>query len=221
MDLLAGIIPIIISKYDNTKFIIGGDGPKRIVLEELIENHQLQDRVEIIGALKHEEVRDLLVKGDIFLNASLTEAFCMAIVEAASCGLKVVSTKVGGIPEVLPPDLIYLTDPSVDGLLDGLEQAIHDILSNKYIDAKEMHFRVKNYYKWENVLSRTEAVYDAASKDAHQSFGQRLIKCKELGIVSGSLAATLGIIEYCLLIFYNWLHPSHLIDIVPDSIKLF
>ena len=40
------------------------------------------------------------VRGDIFINASLTEAFCMAIVEAAAAGLMVVSTAVGGVPEV-------------------------------------------------------------------------------------------------------------------------
>ena len=39
------------------------------------------------------------VQGDIFINASLTEAFCCAIVEAASVGLLVVSTSVGGAPE--------------------------------------------------------------------------------------------------------------------------
>lgn len=40
------------------------------------------------------------LQGHIFINASLTEAFCMAIVEAASVGLMVVSTRVGGVPEV-------------------------------------------------------------------------------------------------------------------------
>lgn len=42
------------------------------------------------------------VRGRVFLNASLTEAFCMAIVEAAAAGLLVVSTAVGGVPEVCP-----------------------------------------------------------------------------------------------------------------------
>lgn len=41
-----------------------------------------------------------MVQGSIFLNVSLTEAFCMAIIEAAAAGLLVVSTRVGGIPEV-------------------------------------------------------------------------------------------------------------------------
>ncbi len=39
-------------------------------------------------------------QGHIFVNASLTEAFCIAIVEAAAAGLVVVSTRVGGVPEV-------------------------------------------------------------------------------------------------------------------------
>ena len=65
---------------------LGGDGPKRVLLEEVCEQHQLQDRVRLLGTLEHSEVRGVLVQGDIFLNTSLTEAFCIAIVEAACCG---------------------------------------------------------------------------------------------------------------------------------------
>uniref|UniRef100_A0A4W3I0Z7 phosphatidylinositol N-acetylglucosaminyltransferase n=1 Tax=Callorhinchus milii TaxID=7868 RepID=A0A4W3I0Z7_CALMI len=89
IDLLAGIIPELCQKYPNLHFLIGGEGPKRIVLEEVREKYQLHDRVRLLGALEHKDVRNVLVQGHIFLNTSLTEAFCMAIVEAASCGLQV------------------------------------------------------------------------------------------------------------------------------------
>ena len=89
IDLLADIIPAVCRKYRDVNFLIGGDGPKRVLLEEVREFNKLQDRVHLVGNLRHHEVRDFLVKGDIFLNTSLTEAFCMAIVEAASCGLQV------------------------------------------------------------------------------------------------------------------------------------
>jgi len=49
------------------------------------------------------------VQGDVFINASLTEAFCCAIVEAASAGLLVVSTAVGGVPEVRPLSRCLMT----------------------------------------------------------------------------------------------------------------
>jgi phosphatidylinositol glycan class A protein len=46
------------------------------------------------------------VRGHIFLNCSLTESFCIALLEAASCGLFVVSCRVGGVPEVSSISLI-------------------------------------------------------------------------------------------------------------------
>jgi len=64
----------------------GGGGPKHVLLEEVCERHHLQDQVQLLGALEHSQVRGVLVQGDIFLNTSLTEAFCIAIVEAACCG---------------------------------------------------------------------------------------------------------------------------------------
>jgi hypothetical protein len=59
----------------------------------------------------------VLVRGHIFLNCSLTEAFCIAILEAACCGLFCVSTRVGGVPEVLPMDFIRLAEPNPAGAL--------------------------------------------------------------------------------------------------------
>jgi len=47
----------------------------------------------------------------------LTESFCIAILEAACCGLMVVSTDVGGVPEVLPPHMALLAKPKVEDLV--------------------------------------------------------------------------------------------------------
>lgn len=50
------------------RFIIGGDGPKRVRLEEMREKHSLQDRVKMLGAVPHAHVRSVLISGHIFLN---------------------------------------------------------------------------------------------------------------------------------------------------------
>ncbi|XP_028409015.1 N-acetylglucosaminyl-phosphatidylinositol biosynthetic protein-like isoform X2 [Dendronephthya gigantea] len=156
MDLLASIIPLVCSKFSNVQFLIGGEGPKRIILEEVREQHQLHDRVQLLGSLKHEHVRDVLVQGDIFLNTSLTEAFCIAIVEAASCGLQVISTKVGGVPEVLPQDMIKLVEPNVPDLVVALEQAIKATKNGEVVSPTTAHERVKEMYTWDKVAKRTE-----------------------------------------------------------------
>ncbi|XP_037028877.1 phosphatidylinositol N-acetylglucosaminyltransferase subunit A isoform X2 [Bradysia coprophila] len=130
VDLIAGVI-YRLRHYPNIQFIIGGDGPKRGLLEEVRERANMQDRVTMLGALEHAKVRDVLTQGHIFLNASLTEAYCMAIVEAASCGLQVVSTKVGGIPEVLPSELILLTEPTVESVLSGVMTAVERLIAER------------------------------------------------------------------------------------------
>lgn len=56
-----------------------------------------------------------MAEGSIFLNTSLTESFGIAILEAACAGLYVVSTKVGGVPEVLPEGMISFANPEEDG----------------------------------------------------------------------------------------------------------
>ncbi|KAG1661248.1 N-acetylglucosaminyl-phosphatidylinositol biosynthetic protein [Nymphon striatum] len=211
-DLLANIIPVICSKYPQINFVIGGDGPKRIVLEEILEKYALQERVKILGSLNHNDVRNVLVKGHLFLNTSLTEAFCIAIVEAAACGLKVVSTSVGGIPEVLPPHLIYLTEPTVAGiyllitgkhiyiledvlliflvngkfividLVKTLSLAIDDHLADKRIPPEVMHKEVKKMYKWQTVAQRTECVYNSVMKDEALSLKKRIKRFLSLSL---------------------------------------
>ena len=74
--------------------------------------------------VKHTDVRKVLVRGHIYLNCSLTEAFCIAILEAASCGLLVVSTKVGGVPEVMPSHMIRYAPPDPKQLTRVLARAI-------------------------------------------------------------------------------------------------
>jgi phosphatidylinositol glycan class A protein len=68
--------------------------------------------------VRGDKVREVLVRGHIFLNTSLTEAFCISIVEAASTGLLVVSTDVGGVAEVLPSHMIYLAQPNPQSIIE-------------------------------------------------------------------------------------------------------
>ncbi|KAJ5676486.1 uncharacterized protein N7477_002119 [Penicillium maclennaniae] len=90
-DLLIAAIPRILASNPNTRFIIAGSGPKAIDLEQMLERNVLQDKVELLGSVRHEEVRDVMVRGHIYLHPSLTEAFGTVIVEAASCGFKAIA----------------------------------------------------------------------------------------------------------------------------------
>ncbi|XP_053436352.1 phosphatidylinositol N-acetylglucosaminyltransferase subunit A isoform X4 [Nycticebus coucang] len=217
-DLLSGIIPELCQKYPDLNFLIGGEGPKRIILEEVRERYQLHERVRLLGALEHKDVRNVLVQGHIFLNTSLTEAFCMAIVEAASCGLQVVSTKVGGIPEVLPENLIILCEPSVKSLCEGLERAIFLLKSGALPAPGNIHNVVKTFYTWRNVAERTEKVYDRVSLEAVLPMEKRLDRLiSHCGPIAGYIFALLAVFNFLFFIFLKWMTPDSIIDVAIDG----
>ena len=100
------------------------------LLKEMNKKYNISEKVELLGQIEHKNVRNVLCRGHIFLNTSLTEAFCIAILEAASCGLLCVSTNVGGIPEVLPPHMTFLAQAKPKPMIKQLEQAISSYKEN-------------------------------------------------------------------------------------------
>jgi glycosyltransferase involved in cell wall biosynthesis len=67
----------------------------------------------------------------------------MAIVEAAACGLLVVSTNVGGIPEVLPDGMRILAEPTPDSLLRAVHSAVRRIGTSP-VDRQRQHEEVRS-----------------------------------------------------------------------------
>ena len=205
IDLLVGIIPIICAKFPSVDFIIGGDGPKRLLLDEMIDSHQLHSRVNLVGALDTKGVVDLLVQGHIFLNCSLTEAFCMAILEAASCGLLVCSTSVGGIPEVLPKHMVRLANAEVDDLVEALSSAINEV---RDISPHQFHAQVRNMYGWDQVAVRTERVYEKLMSDPPISLVERIRLMYAVGFFAGKMFLFMIGAHLLLCRLIEWYSPA-------------
>ncbi|MBW0489731.1 hypothetical protein O181_029446 [Austropuccinia psidii MF-1] len=218
IDLLIAAIPKLCAKYSNLRFLIGGSGPKSIELEQMREKHQAvikPDQVELLGPIRADQVRDLLIKGDIFLNASLTEAFGMTLLEAACVGLLVVSTNVGGIPEVLPEGLVQFAEPQVDDLVKATERAIQVIQSGKH-DPWKVHEHVRGMYSWANVAARTEHVYYETLNIEPVTLLERLRRYYGSGVVFGKVMCIVMMCQYILMGLLDWWLPRDEIDFVPD-----
>ena len=213
MDLAARVIPSICAKHKDVHFIIGGDGPKKVLLEEMRERYQLHERVEFLGAVPHHRVRDVLVRGNIFFNCSLTESFCVAILEAAACGLHVVSTNVGGVPEVLPESMIRFADPNVSSLTEAISDSL--AISKRSVPS-EMHAKVKSMYSWVDVAKRTERVYNDIMTKKRPTLVSRILRYKSAGPVAGSFLCCLAIVLSFLRLVCEWLWPPSSIEFVPD-----
>ncbi|KAG5353420.1 hypothetical protein C0989_006933 [Termitomyces sp. Mn162] len=173
IDLLVATAPRICAAFPNVRFLIGGDGPKLIDLLQMREKHLLQDRIELLGPVRHSDVVSVLHQGAIFMNTSLTESFGIAILEAACAGLYVVSTRVGGVPEILPKDMISFAEPEEDDVFRAISEAI-SIISAGTHDPQKAHERVKTFYDWKDVAARTEKVYDAVIKSPQIDLYERM-----------------------------------------------
>jgi phosphatidylinositol glycan class A protein len=214
VDLLVDIIPTICKLYPRTHWIIGGDGPKLLDLLQMVERSKLHDRVELLGRVEHSEVCHVLRRGQIFLNCSLTEAFCIALIEAASCGLAVVSTNVGGVPEVLPPSLVRLADPRADTLSDALCKAIDEIDTGR--DMRTVHRAVTKMYSWDSVATRTEKVYSTVIHAPNLDLVQRVSAYMTCGSFGGFLAAIFVVIDHLLAVCFDFIIPQSSIEVMPN-----
>lgn len=236
IDLLIAAIPPILESDPNVRFLIAGSGPKAIDLEQMLEQRMLQDRVELLGPVRHDQVRDIMIRGHIYLNPSLTEAFGTVIVEAASCGLFVVCTQVGGIPEVLPDYMTEFAKPEEDDIVRATVKAISSLRANK-IRTEGFHEQVKKMYSWTDVAERTERVYDGITgaiseqdfygtdagigwsgtrgRAGMQSFAliDRLKRYYGCGIWAGKLFCMCVVIDYLILQFLELWFPRRNIDI--------
>ncbi|PCH44807.1 glycosyltransferase family 4 protein [Wolfiporia cocos MD-104 SS10] len=211
IDLLVATAPRICALFPNVRFIVGGDGPKLIDLLQMREKHMLQDRIEMLGPVRHSDVRDVLVRGSIFMNTSLTESFGIAILEAACAGLYVVSTRVGGVPEILPEDMISFANPDEDDVVRAMSEAINIVSQGKH-DPFRAHKRVRGFYDWGNITERTEKVYAAVLELEPYDFWTRMQRTLDLGRFAGPIFAIILVVDCLFFMFLEWWLPADSID---------
>lgn len=80
------------------KLIMVGDGPERNAAEQKCRDLDLCDKITFLGNVKNP--LDFLSIGDLFILPSDSESFGLAALEAMACGVPVISTNTGGLPEV-------------------------------------------------------------------------------------------------------------------------
>ncbi len=109
------------------KLLMIGDGPDRVAAEWLVREKGLEEDVVFFG--KQSQVENLLNCGDLFLLPSDLESFGLAALEAMACGVPVICSRVGGLPEVVrngvegylvpPRDVNTMAERAIEILTDS------------------------------------------------------------------------------------------------------
>ncbi len=92
-------VAILLQKGRVIEYYIAGDGQFKDVVVYTIHQLGIQDHVHLLGWQTPEVTREWMQKSDIYILASVEEAFNNGVLQAQACGLPVVCSDAGGLPE--------------------------------------------------------------------------------------------------------------------------
>jgi glycosyltransferase involved in cell wall biosynthesis len=148
----------------HVKFIVFGTGPDEQLLQDLISEHNLQDRAQLRGQIDHADMPRYLKACDIFIRPSRSEGMGNSFIEAMAADLPVIATQVGGIADFLfdavrnpaTPATGWAVDPDSP---DQIAVAVQAILTDRQATnatvtrAKAM---VLAQYDWDLIAQRMD-----------------------------------------------------------------
>ncbi len=139
-------------------YFILGDGEEGPALQKLINQHQLENRVFLLGFVDNAAV--FLPTFDMFLLPSITEGLALVLLEAGLASLPVIATNVGGIPEIIEHDktgiLVHARDPN------EMASAVQKLIaspSSRTTFGEALHEKCLAEFSHDRTLAETIGVY--------------------------------------------------------------
>ena len=121
--------------------LLVGEGQDRRVLEAMVRQKWLGQRVRLLGARPHQEVATLMAAADVMLLPSRSEGLANVWVEALASGTPVVTCDVGGAREVIDrPEAGALVAPEPAAMADAIRAILNDPPDPQHLRALSMRF---------------------------------------------------------------------------------
>lgn len=146
------------------KLLIVGDGDLKNYLRNLVKELGLDSYVNFYGSVPHENVIDLMKKALIFVAPSITysssiEGTPIVLLEAMSVGLPIITTKVGGIPEIIKDGIngIIVNEKNSDALSKAIIKLLlePELMSEMSFN----NFRDSKIYDWDKISKQIIKTY--------------------------------------------------------------
>lgn len=144
------------------KLIICGGGSNKKKLEKLVAP-DLKDKIVFLDNVLHEQIPKYVACSDIFIRPSLAEGFGIVFLEAMACGVPVIGTPVGGIPDFLKDKKtgLFCEPANPKSIAEKIKLLLfNQELRNQIVEnAGNM---VENLYNWEKISQQIGEIYKQA-----------------------------------------------------------
>jgi glycosyltransferase involved in cell wall biosynthesis len=157
-DILLQAMPKVISKVPGVKLWIAGDGKDEKILKDLTQRLKISKNVEFKGPITNPIKSQLLKNCSVLCIPPRTESFGVVYLEAMAYGRPIVTTRVGGIPEVVG-DSALLVPPNDSSALAN--ELVHVLCDDKLAEGlrKRSLERVK-HFDWEHIVKKYEDLFE-------------------------------------------------------------
>ncbi|MFK5893312.1 MAG: glycosyltransferase family 4 protein [Pseudomonadota bacterium] len=118
------------SEHDNVRLIFAGTGPEETKMQEWVDKEGLSDKIEFKGYVRDDDKADVLKQSHIFTFPTYYGEGCpVSLLEAMAAGMAIITTPVGGIPDIIEHDKNgILLDAKVTA--DNIKTAIEALLNS-------------------------------------------------------------------------------------------
>lgn len=162
IDLVIEAFNKIKEKYKNIELYIGGDGPEKINIQQMIDKYNLKDDVHLLGEVLREDLPAVMGNSDYFVLPSMYETFGVVYIEALACGVPIIATKCGGPEDFFNENLGYMINvEKLNELYDAMEKIINN---NSKFNSNEISEYIKNRFSRKVIVKELEEVYNLIYK---------------------------------------------------------
>jgi N-acetyl-alpha-D-glucosaminyl L-malate synthase BshA len=152
-----------ISKEMDVKLLLVGDGPERARLEQISRNSKFSKNIFFLGSLK--STKEVLNISDLFILPSSKESFGLSALEAMACGVPVIASDSGGIPEVISHGKSGLLN-SVGDTYQMTKNALKLLSNDSLLESfKTNAYQQAMKFDIEVILPKYESLYEKCIKD--------------------------------------------------------
>lgn len=147
-----------VNKVIPSKLLFVGDGPERSHIESLARQSDAKKDIVFLG--RQEEVEDIMAISDLFLLPSEYESFGLVALEAMAAEVPVISTNVGGLPEINIEGVTgFLSNVGdVDNMADNIIKILSD--ENLLKTMKKNALKQANKFDMENIVPQYVDLYN-------------------------------------------------------------